>query len=125
MAYGNSTTQGDAGGAVWPYSRDPRSPNRPPFLPQAPLIASTVPTPFGPAPIIRRAVPGDSVHHPISGLDIRQALNLYYGRNQGASGPMDSRAPAVRMPVAPPRSPARSNMPVRRGPYMYPLGATA
>jgi hypothetical protein len=58
---------------------------------------------------------------------MRQALNLYYGRNQGAPGPMDSRAPAVRMPIAPPRGPLKrgGNMPVRRGPYLYPLGATA
>lgn len=93
--YGNVTNRD-----MWPFSRDPRSPNRPPFKMQPPPVVVTRDQLRRPV-IVRPFQPGDSLHS-------LQATNpqavtyaqAYRSRQRGIGIP-------VPMPIAPPRGPTR------------------
>lgn len=89
----------------WPYSRDPRSPNRPPYLPQPPIVVRQVPTPLGPKPVASRATmltfPFPESRSPYrivpnTGTPFMDALNIYNGlptmREQRQPGSPTARA---------------------------------
>lgn len=72
----------------WPYSRDPKSPNRPPYLPQPPVLVRRVPTQLGPRPEFSRATmatyPFDQRGNPYrviprTGPSFMDAFNIYNG----------------------------------------------
>lgn len=98
---------------LWPWSRNPRSPNRPPFKPQPPVAVMPPIDPLTQGPSLRALQPGDDV-----GQLLRKNPRAwrYY---QDYRARQEGFVPPVKMPIAPPRGPIRRTPPVR-GEYMNP-----
>lgn len=118
MAYATDEYGNPVGLDLWPWSRNPRSPNRPPFKPQPPVTIVPPVDPLSQGPSLRAFQPGDDLMRLANTNP--QAWRYYQDYRARQKGQI----PARPMPIAPPRGPVKRTMPVRKG-YMSPGGGAA